>query len=87
MNSISIIIPVYNEAKTISKLIWHLKTQAITTIIKEIIVVDGGSTDNTKDIALHEGVIVLSSADVELPQLSKAIRIEFMDRKIASSLY
>ena len=50
MNSISIIIPTLNEAKNISKLIWHLNTQSTTTIIKEIIVVDGGSNDGTKDI-------------------------------------
>ena len=70
MNSISIIIPVYNEAKTISKLLWHLKTQATTTIIKEIIVVDGGSTDNTKDIALHEDVTVLSSEKGRAKQMN-----------------
>ena len=70
MNSISIVIPVYNEAKTISKLLWHLKTQATTTIIKEVIVVDGGSTDNTKDIALHEDVTVLSSEKGRAKQMN-----------------
>jgi rSAM/selenodomain-associated transferase 2 len=70
MNSISIIIPVYNEAKTISKLLWHLKTQATTTIIKEIIVVDGGSTDNTKQIALYEGVTVISSKKGRAKQMN-----------------
>ena len=70
MNSISIIIPVYNEAKTISRLICHLKSQATTTNIKEIIVVDGGSTDNTKHISLHEGVTVFSSEKGRAKQMN-----------------
>ena len=70
MNSISIIIPVYNEAKTISRLLWHLKKQATTTIIKEVIVVDGGSLDNTKDIALNQDVTVLSSEKGRAKQMN-----------------
>ena len=50
MNSISIIIPVFNEAENISKLIQHLNLQSTTNIIKEIIIVDGGSSDNTIEI-------------------------------------
>jgi len=46
--SISIVIPVLNESSTILELLEHLETQAYSSSnIAEIIVVDGGSTDNT----------------------------------------
>ena len=50
MNSISIIIPVLNEVENISKLLQHLNLQSITNIIEEIIIIDGGSSDGTKEI-------------------------------------
>ena len=45
---ISIIIPVYNEEKTIEKI--FLKILALKLIKKEIIIVDDYSIDNTKKI-------------------------------------
>lgn len=45
---ISIIIPVFNEASNIGKLLEHLSANSSTKNISEIIVVDGGSTDETK---------------------------------------
>ncbi len=50
MNKISIIIPVLNEAATIDELLIHLIDHASLEYISEIIVVDGGSTDDTVDI-------------------------------------
>ncbi|WP_034229579.1 TIGR04283 family arsenosugar biosynthesis glycosyltransferase [Aquimarina pacifica] len=49
---ISIIIPILNEAATIGKLLSHLTQVASDSgnNIKEILVVDGGSTDKSKDI-------------------------------------
>ncbi len=47
---ISIIIPVLNEADTIGKLLNHLKGNADHKNISEIIIVDGGSTDGTREI-------------------------------------
>ena len=44
---ISIIIPVLNEADTIENLLYHLVDCAKLQNISEIIVVDGGSTDDT----------------------------------------
>lgn len=61
MNSISIIIPVLNEVENISKLIQHLTLQSTTSIIKEIIVVDGGSIDNTIEIAKSLNTKVINS--------------------------
>lgn len=47
---ISIIIPVLNEAETIAELLTHLKANSTSSNVAEIIVVDGGSTDGTKEI-------------------------------------
>ena len=47
---LSIIIPVYNEEKQLPVLLKHLKASSSGNI-SEIIVVDGGSTDETSEIA------------------------------------
>jgi glycosyltransferase involved in cell wall biosynthesis len=46
---LSIIIPVYNEEKTILNVISNLKKLIIPSVSKEIIVVDDGSSDSTKE--------------------------------------
>ena len=46
-NSISIVIPVLNEALNISRLLAHLNEKSAGGYISEIIVVDGHSQDNT----------------------------------------
>lgn len=50
MTKISIIIPILNEAETIEKLLNYLIEHSSKQNIAEIIVVDGGSTDASKDI-------------------------------------
>lgn len=45
---ISIIIPVLNEAATIRRLLSHLEANSSSSLLTEIILVDGGSTDDTK---------------------------------------
>lgn len=50
MEKLSIIIPVYNEEKTISKVVEKAKEKKIGNIAKEIIIVDDFSTDSTKKI-------------------------------------
>lgn len=47
---LSVIIPVFNEAATIAQIIRSVKSQPLTRIIKEIIVVDDGSTDGSTRI-------------------------------------
>jgi len=52
---ISIIIPAYNEEKTIKMAI-----NKVRPYCENVIVVDDGSTDKTRDIAKNEGAIVVS---------------------------
>lgn len=59
---ISIIIPTYNEAGNIGKLVNYLKANSNASV-SEIIVTDGGSTDNTIKIAASEGAIAMLSPD------------------------
>lgn len=66
--TLSIIIPVLNEAESIGK---HL--QQLTTLISgqvEIIVVDGGSKDNTLDIVSQYDVKVINSASGRARQMN-----------------
>jgi len=58
---ISIIIPAYNEEKQLPVLLKHLEA-ASSGFISEIIIVDGGSTDNTAKVAKeHSKVCYVSS--------------------------
>ena len=52
MTLISIIVPIYNEEKTILKVLQNLKEVEFTSFKKEIIVIDDGSTDNTNEILI-----------------------------------
>ncbi len=58
MQKLSIIIPTYNEADNIGKHITHLKKNDENKLT-EIIIADGGSTDNTQEIAIKNGARVL----------------------------
>ncbi|MBU1164156.1 glycosyltransferase family 2 protein [Patescibacteria group bacterium] len=49
MNKISIIVPVYNEIKYIKEVLSRLDQTNIQNLEKEIIIVDDGSTDGTRD--------------------------------------
>ncbi|MDO8638631.1 MAG: glycosyltransferase family 2 protein, partial [Candidatus Daviesbacteria bacterium] len=54
MKTLSIIIPVFNEEKTIKTLLKRVNDVKINLIKKEIIVVSDGSTDNTDKILSTE---------------------------------
>lgn len=47
---LSIVIPVYNEAKTVAELLKVVKSTDVGSLEKEIIVIDDGSTDGTRDV-------------------------------------
>lgn len=67
---ISIIIPVLNEAICLNEILAYLKQNSSTKNILEIIVVDGGSLDNTIAIALSSGASVLKSPKGRAKQLN-----------------
>ncbi len=59
MKKISIIIPAYNEASTLSVILNKVKNTPLEHLEKEIIVIDNNSKDNTFEIAKNTpGVIV-----------------------------
>lgn len=58
---LSIIIPVLNEEDGIGSLLQHLHQQAAHGNALEILVVDGGSTDDTVKVAEAQGVRVVQS--------------------------
>lgn len=59
--TISIIIPVLNEAAYIVAMVQHLRKNSDPANIEEIIVVDGGSIDNTAALAKNLGTQVIKS--------------------------
>ena len=56
---ISIIIPTLNEEKRIQGLVNHLREDPSSNLVKEIVVVDGNSRDNTVAMATEVGVRVI----------------------------
>ena len=69
---INIIIPTYNEAATIKKTIERLQQYDIDGLIKQIIIVDGGSIDDTINIAKTMGVKAVVS-----PKKGRASQMNF----------
>jgi len=62
MIKISIIIPIYNEAKTIQNLLHHVMKYSKQDNIADIILVDGGSTDDIKNkVSEFDDVTLLKS--------------------------
>jgi rSAM/selenodomain-associated transferase 2 len=59
MTEVSIIIPVLNEARCLGRTLRHL--QILDPAAREVIVVDGGSLDETVAIATEQGVEVVTA--------------------------
>src|SRR3989442_8624149 len=49
MNSVSIVIPVYNEIRTLAEMLDHVRIAPTAGLKKEVIVVDDGSTDGSTE--------------------------------------
>lgn len=68
--TISIIIPVLNEERYIVKLIDYILKNTNSSNIEEIIVVDGGSSDNTLKALLKSDVVVLHTEKGRAKQMN-----------------
>ena len=73
--TISIIIPIINELKALSVLLPYLKKNSRHPNQTEIIVVDGGSTDYSKDLCILYGAKVVNSRKGRAIQLNKGAEI------------
>lgn len=71
---ISIVIATYNSEKTLGRCLQSIRKQNIDQEQIEILVIDGGSTDSTLDIARKHGAIILENPH-RLPEMAKRIGI------------
>lgn len=77
MKKLSIVIPAYNEEKTIQKIVELVKKADIGNIEKEIIIVDNNSKDNTYNIASSiQGVKVIKET---IPGKGAAVKRGFKE--------
>ena len=67
---ISIIIPTLNEADCLGSLLDFLNTNTDGNLVKEILVVDGGSIDDTKKIAKEKDALVLEAPKSRAKQMN-----------------
>jgi glucosyl-3-phosphoglycerate synthase len=70
--TISLCLPTLNEEKTIAKEIIIMKAELMTRypLLDEIVVIDSGSTDKTREIARNYGADVYKASDI-LPDLEE----------------
>ncbi len=71
----SIIVPTYNSEQTLKYTLTSIENQSIGKDDVEVIVVDGGSTDSTIQMAKEAGAIVINNPN-KLPEYAKAIGLK-----------
>lgn len=76
---LSIIIPVYNEQTTIKEVLEKVKQVKLDGIEKEIVVVDDGSTDKSREIIKKEEIVDINTIKTHLSliNLGKGAAIRF----------
>lgn len=62
--TVSVVIPTLNEEKTLGKVITTLMVLVERKVVDEILVVDSGSTDNTKEVAEAAGATFYSASSI-----------------------
>lgn len=64
--SISVCIPTLNEAETIGGIVGTIRAELVERVplVDEILVIDSGSTDGTRDLAARAGARVFQSAEI-----------------------
>lgn len=76
MNKISIIVPIFNEANAIHRLLTHIENNISKTIPYEIIMVDGGSTDGSqKRVKQHPNALLIVSKKGRAKQMNAGAKI------------
>ena len=79
--TISVVIPAYNEEKSIAQTVTSIRNQSVT--IDEIIVVDDCSSDRTSEVALQAGARVVRTA---VNQGTKAMAQNYVLSQITTEL-
>lgn len=69
---VSIVMPTYNSGNTIYRALQSVRLQTMPVDLVEIIIADGGSTDNTLDIAAGFGCRIISNERVQ-PEFGKLV--------------
>ena len=72
---ISIIIPVLNEAERLGNLLPELRNRSETGAIREIIVVDGGSEDESREVSAANGAMILEAPKGRARQMNAGARL------------
>ena len=79
---VSVIIPVYNDKRGIKKCLKSLFDQNYDKDLYEIIVVDNGATNGTKEFLKQSPVNFLEMNEIQSPYAAKNIGIKHAKKKI-----